>query len=182
MLLSPAGDVIQAFDPLSGKRLWSVPSTGEGVVPSPVLAGQAVVTVSGFGAPAVRAVQVGASPKVTWEQSKGVPMLASPVVVGDAVYVVTDAGVFSALDAGNGEQRWQQRLEDTFSSSPVAADGKLYLLSESCETWVVAPGPAYALLSRNRLDGRCQASMAVSGGLLFIRTDAALYAIGTPPR
>ena len=182
VLLSPAGDVVQAFDPLSGKRLWSVPSTGEGVVPSPVVAGQTVITASGFGAPAVRAVTVSAAPTVAWEQTKGVPMLASPVVVGDAVYVVTDAGVLSALDAGTGEQRWQQRLEGTFSSSPVAADGKLYLLSESCETWVVAPGPAYALLSRNRLDGRCQASMAVSGGLLFIRTDAALYAIGTPPR
>lgn len=182
VLLSPAGDVIQGFDPVSGKRLWSVPSTGEGVVPSPVVAGQTVITVSGFGAPAVRAVTVGATPTVAWEQTKGVPMLASPVVVDDAVYAVTDAGVLSALDAGSGAQRWQQRLEGTFSASPVAADGKLYLLSDTCETWVVAPGPAYALLSRNRLDGRCHASMAVSGGLLFIRTDAALYAIGTQPR
>ena len=182
VLISPAGDVIQAFDPLSGKQLWTLPSTGEGVVPSPVLAGQTVVTVSGFGAPAVRAVQVAPTPKVAWEQTKGVPMLASPIAVDDAVYVVTDAGVLSALDAGSGEQRWQQRLEGTFSSSPVAADGKLYLLSESCETWVVAPGPSYALLSRNQLEGRCQASMAVSGGLLFIRTDAAMYAIGTPSR
>lgn len=109
-------------------------------------------------------------------------MLASPVVVDDAVYVVTDAGVLSALDAGSGGQRWQQRLEGTFSASPVAADGKLYLLSDSCETWVIAPGPAYALLSRNPLGGRCHASMAVSGGLLFVRTDTALYAIGTQPR
>jgi outer membrane protein assembly factor BamB len=182
VLLSPAGDVIQAFDPLSGNRLWTVASAGEGVVPSPVIAGQKVVTVSGFGAPAVRAVQVGASPTVAWEQTRGVPMLASPVVVDDAVYVVTDAGVLGALDADSGRQRWQERLEGTFSASPVAADGKLYLLSDACETWVVAPGPAYALLSRNRLGGRCHASMAVSGGLLFIRTDTALYAIGTPPR
>jgi outer membrane protein assembly factor BamB len=182
VLLSPAGDVIQAFDPLSGKRLWTVPSAGEGVVPSPVVAGQMVVTVSGFGAPAVRAVTGAAAPAVAWEQTKGVPMLASPVVVDDAVYVVTDAGVLSALDAATGQQRWQQRLEGTFSASPVAADGKLYLLSDSCDTWVVAPGPAYALLSRNRLEGRCHASMAVSGGLLFIRTDSTLYAIGTQPR
>lgn len=182
VLFSPAGDVIQAFDPLSGRRLWSVPSSGEGVVPSPVMAGQTLVTVSGFGAPAVRAVRVEATPKVAWEQTRGVPMQASPVVAGDHVYAVTDGGVLSAFDAGTGEQRWQERLEGAFSASAVAADGKLYLLNESCETWVIAPGPAFALLSRNRLEGRCQASMAISGGLLFIRTDTALYAIGTQPR
>ena len=80
VLISPAGDVVQAFDLATGARLWSVPSTGEGVVPSPVMAGGLVVTVSGFGAPTVRAVRPGATPAVAWEQTKGVPMQASPVV------------------------------------------------------------------------------------------------------
>jgi outer membrane protein assembly factor BamB len=182
VLLSPAGDVIQAFDPFSGKRLWSVPSSGEGVVPSPVVAAGRVVTVSGFGAPAVRAVSAAGAPVVVWEQTKGVPMQSSPIAVDGRIYVVTDGGVLSALDDATGAQVWQQRLEGEFSASPVAVDGKLYLLSEACETWVIAPGASYALLSRNPLEGRCQASMAVSGGLLFIRTDRTLNAIGTPPR
>ncbi|MBK5296101.1 MAG: PQQ-binding-like beta-propeller repeat protein, partial [Vicinamibacteria bacterium] len=180
VLVSPAGDVVQAFDLGTGARLWSVSSTGEGVVPSPVIAGGLVVTVSGFGAPTVRAVRPGAPPEVAWEQTKGVPMQASPVASEGLVFLVSDAGILSALDQTTGAQVWQQRLEGAFSASPVAADGKLYLLNEACETWVVAPGTAYALLSRNPLEGHCQASMAVSGGVLFIRSDSAVYAIGQP--
>ena len=86
VLISPAGDVVQAFDLTNGARLWSVPSTGEGVVPSPVMAGGLVVTVSGFGAPTVRAVRPGATPAVAWEQTKGVPMQASLVVSEGLVF------------------------------------------------------------------------------------------------
>jgi len=178
VLISPAGDVVQAFDLSNGARLWSVPSTGEGVVPSPVMAGDLVVTVSGFGAPTVRAVRPGATPAIAWEQTKGVPMQASLVVSEGLVFAISDAGILSAFDQATGAQVWQQRLEGAFSASPVVADGKLYLLSETCETWVVAPGASYALLSRNPLEGRCQASMAISGGSMFVRTDTALYAIG----
>jgi outer membrane protein assembly factor BamB len=178
VLVSPAGDVVQAFDLGTGARLWSVPSTGEGVVPSPVFAGGLVVTVSGFGAPTVRAVRPGPTPQVAWEQTKGVPMQASPVASEGFIFLVSDTGILSALDQTSGAQVWQQRLEGAFSASPVAADGKLYLLNESCETFVVAPAASYALLSRNPLEGQCQASMAVSGGVLFIRSDSAVYAIG----
>ena len=180
VLISPAGDVVQAFDLGTGARLWSVASTGEGVVPSPVMAGGLVVSVSGFGAPTVRAVRPGPAPAVAWEQTKGVPMQASPVAAEGFVFTISDAGILSALDQATGVQAWQQRLEGAFSASPVSADGKLYLLSESCETWVVAPAATYALLSRNPLEGHCQASMAVSGGVLFIRSDSAVYAIGQP--
>jgi outer membrane protein assembly factor BamB len=182
VLLSPAGDVIQGFEPTSGKRLWTVPSPGEGVVPSPVMAAGHLVTASGFGAPAVRAVRTVGTLSVAWEQTQGVPMQASPIAIEDQAYVVTDGGVLSALHASTGVQVWQERLGGTFSSSPVAADGKLYLLNEACETVVVAPGASFAQLARNPLEGRCQASMAVSGGLLFIRNDTAVYAIGTQPR
>ncbi len=180
VLVSPAGDVVQGFDPATGARLWSVPSSGEGVVPSPVVAGGLVVATSGFGAPTVRAVRPGATAAVAWEQTKGVPMLASLAAADGVVYAINEAGILSALDQATGAQLWQQRLEGTFSASPVVADGKLYLLSDSCETFVVATGASYALLARNPLEGRCQASMAVSGGVLFIRSDAAVYAIGQP--
>ena len=114
----------QAFDPTTGARLWSVQSAGEGVVPSPVVAGGLVVTVSGFGAPAIRAVRPGVAPAVAWEQTKGVPMQASPAVSDGLVFVVSDAGILSALDQSTGAQVWQQRLEGAFSASPVVADSK----------------------------------------------------------
>lgn len=183
-VVSPAGDVVQAFDPASGRILWTARSEGEGVVPSPVLAGDLVVTASGFGDPAVRAFRLGGAGDVTathlaWEQKKAVPMISSPAVVGGLVLLVKENGIASALDAGTGEIVWQERLPGSYSASPVVADGRVYVLSEDCETSVLAPaGRALRLLGRSRLPGRCQASMAAAGGRLFIRTDTELWAVG----
>ncbi len=178
VLVSAAGDVIQAFDPATGDRLWSVPSAGEGVVPSPVMADGVIVSTSGFGQPMIRAVRPVPEPVVAWEQSKGVPMQSSPIYVAPRLYTVTDAGILTALNAGTGEIEWQERLEGTFSASPVASDGRIYWLNEDCDTVVIAAGPRFEILARNSLEGRCQASMAAAPGLLFIRSDRYLYALG----
>ena len=77
---------------------------------------------------------------------------------------------------------WQaQPAIGTFSASPLAAADRIYWLNEECETLVIPPGPAFVELARNQLPGRCQASMAVASGDLFIRTDRRLYAIRAQP-
>jgi outer membrane protein assembly factor BamB len=89
-----------------------------------------------------------------------------------------DVGVLSAMDAKTGQRIWQERTGGVFTASPVAGDGKIYLLSEDGQTIVLAAGPAPKILARNRLNARQLASPAVSGGRLFIRTDDAVFAIG----
>lgn len=176
-IVSPAGDVIQVLDPANGRLIATTASAGEGVVPSPIEAEGLAITTSGFGAPTIRAVDI-ASGTVAWEQTTGVPMQASPVYAPPYVYTVSDQGVVTALERATGRVGWRGRLEGAFSASPVYADGKLYFLSETCETFVVAPGSSFTLLARNGLEGRCQASMAVADGQVLIRTATALYAIG----
>jgi outer membrane protein assembly factor BamB len=182
-VVSPAGDVVQGFEPATGRLLWTARSEGEGVVPSVVVAGDLVVTASGFGDPALRAFRLGGSGDVTarhlaWEQKKAVPMVSSPVVAAGLVFVVKENGIASALDAPTGAVVWQKRLPGGYSASPVAADGKVYFLGEDCETSIVAVAGEWHLLGGAKLPGRCQASMAVAGGRLFIRTDTEIYAIG----
>jgi outer membrane protein assembly factor BamB len=182
-VVSPAGDVVQGFDPATGRLVWTARSEGEGVVPSVVRAGDLVVAASGFGDPALRAFRLGGSGDVTtshlaWEQKKSVPMIASPVVAAGLVFVVKENGVASALDAATGGVVWQERLPGAYSASPLAADGRVYFLSEDCEATVVAAGRDFRPLGGGKLPGRCQASMAVDGGRLFVRTDTELYAIG----
>lgn len=182
-VVSPAGDVVQGFEPATGRLLWTARSEGEGVVPSVVRAGDLVVTVSGFGDPAVRAYRLGGSGDVTathlaWEQKKAVPMISSPAVAAGLVFVVKENGIASALDAATGAVVWQERLPGTYSASPLAADGRVYFLSEDCETTAVAAGREFRRLGGGRLPGRCQASIAVASGRLFVRTDTELYAIG----
>ena len=175
-LISCAGNCIQGFDPQTGALVWNVASEGEGVTPSPAMGDGLIFTASGFVAPTLRTVRTGGQGDVTathiaWEQRKGVPMQASPLYVKPYLYAVTDAGIVTCYRAATGEIIYQERLGGKYCASPVYADGRIYFLSEDGETVVLAAGAEFKILARNPLNERCQASLAVSGGRLFIRTD-----------
>ena len=185
LLISPAGDAIQGFDPKTGALVWTVYSQGEGVVPSPVTDGTLLFTASGFEKSTLRTVRLGGTGDVTkthvaWEQKKGVPSQASLLLVGPHLYGVTDQGVMSCWAAATGEVVWQERLAEKqgFSASPVHAAGRIYALSEAGETVVVEAGPAFKVLARNPLGEKCQASPAFAGGRIFIRSDKQLWCLG----
>jgi outer membrane protein assembly factor BamB len=183
-LYSTAGDVIQAFDLRDGRRLWSAYSQGEGVVPSPVLIGNVLVTCSGFEKSTIRAVRLGGEGDVTkthiaWEQTKGVPSQSSLIYVQPYLYAVTNTGVVSIFDpASNGELLDQGRTPGDYSASPVAADGKIYFTSEQGDTTVVEAGRQFKAIGANSLGERIQATPAISQGQILIRTAKNLYCIG----
>ena len=193
VLISPGGDVVQGFNPDSGELLWTVRSGGEGVTPSPVLAGEnLLVTLSGFptnvpGGAAIRAVKLdpGAKGDVTdthiaWEQRKNVPNLSSLVYASDHLFGIKENGIAMCLNPKDGSIVWDQRVQGNFSASPIAADGKVYLLAENGETVVIEAAPQYKEISRNKLGdnvGPVQASIAVSDGRLFIRTAKHLWCV-----
>ena len=89
-----------------------------------------------------------------------------------------DVGVLTVTDAKTGERVYQERLGGVYTASPVAGDGKVYLISEDGETIVLAAGRTPRVLARNKLNARQLASPAVSGGRLFIRSDDVVYAVG----
>ena len=180
LLISGAGDVIQAFDLEDGERLWSVYSQGEGVVPSIVLGKELIYSASGFEKPTIRAVRPprsGDEPEIVWEQNKGVPMIPSMIYAGDYLFGITDGGVANCFNAKTGEIVWQERIGGNHSASPVWIDGKIYFLSEEGETTVIEAGAEFKILSRNPLKEKTQASIAVSSQQLFIRTANNLYCI-----
>lgn len=175
-LVSGAGNVVQGFDPATGRRLWSAPSPGEGVVPSVVVGGGLVFTVSGFGKPTIRAHRLGG--ELAWEQTRGVPMISSLLYVEPYLYSATAQGIAYCLDARTGEAAGQARIGGSHSASPVWAEGRIYFTSEEGEVTVVETGPAMREIARNQMEGTIRASPAVSGGRIFIRTEQNLYAIG----
>lgn len=182
-LISPAGDAIQGFDPKTGTLIWTVYSQGEGVTPSPVTGDGLVFTSSGFEKSTLRAVKLGGKGDVTkthiaWEERKGVPTQPSLLYVKPHLYAITDGGIAHCYKAENGQMVWEERIGGNHSASPVFADGKIYFLSEGGETTVIEAGPHFKELARNKLDEKCQASMAVSGGHLFIRSEKNLFCIG----
>ena len=172
-----------AYDPLTGKEIWRVSySDGFSNVPRPVHAHGLVYIATGFQQPSMLAVRPDGAGDVTkshvaWKLDRDAPLTPSPIVVGDEFYMVNDGGIASCLDARTGTVIWQQRLGGTYSASPVFADGRIYFLAEQGVTTVIAPGREFRRLATNPLDGGLLASMAVSNGSLFLRTDTHLYRI-----
>ncbi len=174
-----------AYDPASGKELWRV-SYGDGFsnVPRPVYGHGLVFIATGFQQPALMAVRAGGAGDVTrthvaWTLRRGAPFTPSPLLVDHELYVLSDLGIVSCLDAETGDVRWLQRLGGNYSASPIFADGRIYFLNEEGTATVIAPGKEFRRLAINALDGATLASMAVSAGSIFIRTDSHLYRIGT---
>jgi outer membrane protein assembly factor BamB len=183
VILSAAGDVVQAFDPKSGEQLWSVYSQGEGVVPTPVTGGGLVFASSGFEKTTLRAIRPGGRGDVTtthiaWEQKKGAPTQPSLLYANELLFAITDGGIATCYQPKTGEQVWQERVGGNFCASPVWADGRIYFLSEAGETTVIEAADQFKVMAKNSLGEKCQASMAVSGGRLFIRSDKSLFCIG----
>ena len=183
-LISVGAHWTYAYDPLTGKELWRV-NYGDGFsnVPRPVFSKGLVFIATGFDTPKILAVRPTGSGDVSpthvaYTIDRGAPHTPSPIAVGDELYMVSDTGVATCLDAATGMILWQHRLGGSFSASPVFADGRIYFQDEDGVTTVIAPGKEFRQLARNTLDGMTFASIAVSQGSLFIRTDAYLYRIG----
>jgi outer membrane protein assembly factor BamB len=176
-----------AYEPLTGEEVWRVSyDDGFSNVPRPVYAHGLVHIATGFNAPTLVAVRPDGRGDVTrthvaWTLSRGAPYTPSPIVVGNELYYVSDTGILTLADAKTGAIVWQQRLGGNYSASPVYADGRLYFLSEEGVATVIAPGREFRRLATNRLDGSTLASMAVSSGSIFVRTDGHLYRIAEIP-
>ncbi len=182
-IVSCAGDAIQGFDPKTGERLWTVFSQGEGVTPSPVFGDGLIFTSSGFEKTTLRTVRTGGKGDVTathiaWEQKKGAPTQPSLLYVKPHLYSITDGGIAHCYKAESGEIVYAERVGGSHCSSPLFAAGIIYFLSEQGETTVIEAGPEFKIVARNPLNEKCQASIAVSQGRLFLRTEKNLFCIG----
>ena len=176
-----------AYDPDNGREIWRV-SYGDGFsnVPRPVYGQGLVFIATGFQQPTLIAVRPDGSGDVTrshvaWTLRRGAPFTPSPVLVGEDLFLVNDAGIATAVEAKTGQIHWQQRLGGNYSASPVYADGRIYFLSEEGQATVIAPARTFQRLATSQLDGATLASIAVADKSFFIRTHSHLYRIAQRP-
>jgi outer membrane protein assembly factor BamB len=129
---------------------------------------------------------------VAWQTFDKVPQLPSPLVYRDVVWMINDRGIATSFRAESGETIAQGRLEgalDSYYSSPVAGDGKVYLVGRSGKVAVLPADGTLAPIAVNDLDETIVATPAIAGGVLYLRTRSALYAFaedasagpGSPP-
>ena len=102
----------------------------------------------------------------------------SPILLGDELYLISNGGVASCVDARTGEMHWQKRLGGTYSASMTLAEGRLYFVNEDAQTTVIAASKEFERIAVNELEGRALATPAFVDGAIFLRTDTHLYRIG----
>ncbi len=182
-VISTGSDVVAAYDPKTGEEIWRVRYDGYSVVPRPVYGDGLVFLSTGFDAPKMMAIRPDGTGDVTdthvaWTSNKNAPNSPSPLLLGDELYTVSDAGILTCRDAKTGAEHWHERIGGHYSASPIAADGKLYFLSEEGVGVVVrADRDKFRLVAKNPMNEKTLASYGVLDGDLLIRTETSLYRI-----
>jgi outer membrane protein assembly factor BamB len=124
-------------------------------------------------------------PNVSWRKTGRGSYMPTPIIYGDTVYVLGNAGLFDAYELTSGKEIYRQRLEHKgsgFSASPVAADGRIYLSSEDGEIFVVRSGPTFELVAKNSMGKPIMATPALAGGTMYVRGEKHLFAVNGQPR
>ncbi len=178
---------VRSYDFQTGELIWECSGLGANTIPHPVQQDDLVIVMSGHRDPNLMAIKLGrngdltGSDAIVWSQTRGNSYTPSPVLHDNKYYVLTDNGLVSCYNATTGEPYYHQvRLPKTynFKSSPVGANGKLYLASENDDVIVLRMGEKFEVLATNTMpDQMFIATPAISGGELYLRSQDTLYCI-----
>jgi outer membrane protein assembly factor BamB len=189
-IVTTGPETVVSYD-LQGKELWRIKGTAGTPVPTP-FAYEGLLYINGGRGRPLFAVRPGASGDITlkadqtsnefivWSQPRGGTYLPSSLAYQGAIYTLTETGILNRFDARTGKQTYKSRIDPAaanFTTSPWAYNGKLFCLSEEGQTFVVGTGEEFQLLHVNELDDFAQASPALVGERLLIRTEHRLYSI-----
>ena len=187
-LIASGTEHVISYDPATGKELWRHKGVESNAIPSPVANNDMVFLVAGYPAKIAMAIRLGGSgdltgtPNVPWKYEKGTAYVPSPILYGDYLYLTTDRGILTAIDAKTGEVKYEGGripIPATFTASPVAFEGKILMTSEDGDTFIVKAGPKHEILGTNSLGEAVYASPAIADGRIFIRGEKNLYCIGS---
>lgn len=187
-VILPATGKVRAYDFETGEVIWECAGLGPNVIPAPVtIDDKMVIVMSGFRDPNLLAIKLGrkgdltGTDAVVWTNQRGNSYTPSPVLHDGKLYMLTDNGMLSCLDAATGKPHYaQQRLPQpyNFKASPVAVNGKLYLSAENGDVIVVKLGETFEVIATNSFpDHMFIASPAVSDGSMYLRSDKTLFCV-----
>ncbi len=177
---------ISAVAPDTGKVLWEFADAfDKRSVSSPVIAGDLIIGSCGSGGGgnfvvAVRPGDVasGKKPERAYEVRRSAPYVPTSVYLNDRLFLWSDGGVASCVNASSGEVKWQERVGGNFFSSPVCVDGRLFCVSRTGEVAVISASDKFEVLARNQVGEETHSTPAVAGGRMYIHTSRHLISVG----
>jgi outer membrane protein assembly factor BamB len=191
-IVTNASQYARGYDPATGKELWRLAKKSECTIPTPVPGRGKMFIVSGNrpiqpifalrpGAVGDISLPEGESKNahIEWSKLRGGPYMPTPILYGPHLYICSNAGILTCLEADTGKEVYKERMGGvSYTASPVGADGRLYFTSEQGEIRVVKAGPKFELLAVNDMGDICMATPAISGGALFVRSQGFLWCLG----
>lgn len=182
-MISPGSNMVGAFEPETGREIWRVRYDGYSVIPRPVYGHGMIYIGTGYDRPSVMAIRVDGTGDVTethvaWTVKRSAPNTPSLLLVGNELFMVSDGGIASCVDAFTGQVHWQERIGGNYSASPVYAEGRIYFQSEEGTGTVVRASRRFEKLATNPLGERTLASYAIMDGAIFIRSAEHLFRVG----
>ena len=185
-VIIPSAGATIAYDPTSGEELWRVRHGGMNASARPLFAHGLVyinTAAGGMKFLAVRPDGIGdvTGTQIAWKSSQGTGSRSSQLLLGEKLFLISDAGTASVLDAVSGKALSQKRLSGEFSASPILADGRIYASNQGGDTFVLSAADPSTVLATNTLDDGCMASPAVFDAAIYLRTKTHLYRLGNRP-
>lgn len=183
-LVTNGSEFAIAYDPATGRELWRTTGVESNAIHTPLVGKGLVIMTAGYPAKKVIAIRPGAvaaSRRVAWEYSKGTGYVLSNILYGDYVYLLTDSGVITCLDAATGAVQYEggrPPVASRFMGSPVAYGGLIALTSEDGDTFMVKAGPSHVVVRTNTVGEPVYSSPALANGRIYIRGERHLFAIG----
>jgi outer membrane protein assembly factor BamB len=181
VLISLGSKAAYGYDPRTGKEKWRLEDRSSHTPSMRPIEGHGLVFYGTGWSGQLQAIRLdpagAAPPRLVWAVTRGVPRKPSVVLVGDLVYMVSDTGILSCIEAKTGQMVWTSRLPGEYSASPIAAAGRVYFFNEDGQTTVIEAGRALKIVAENHLDNGFMASAAVAGQSLVLRTVKHLYRI-----
>jgi outer membrane protein assembly factor BamB len=182
-LLASGAESVIAYDPETGKERWRTEGTTAHPIPSFVTTHGLVFATAGYPSKVVLALRPDAkdeASRIAWRYNKGTAYVTSPIAIGDYLYLFTDGGITTCLDARTGAVVYEggrPPVATTFRASAVSFGDKFLMTSDDGETFVVRAGPKHEVLRTNTIDEPVWASPALANGTIYIRGEKHLFAI-----
>jgi outer membrane protein assembly factor BamB len=193
-LVTNASNFIRGYDPATGKELWRLGGSSKITAPTPIFTEDAILVASGRRdkkpifviRPGARGdITLGAgqttSDWVVWSKRGRGPYMPTPIITGGRAYVLGNDGIFDAYDLATGAEVYRQRIPhhgSGFSASPVLTDDRIVLSSEDGDMFVVSAGQEFKILATNSMGEPLMATPAIAGGMMYVRGQQHLFAIG----
>jgi len=175
-LMLVAEPSVASYDPATGKQLWSIDCISGEVGPSLVYADGVVFALNEYAS--LTAIKVGDTPEKLWENSDYLSDVPSPVATDKYLFVVTSYGTVVCYDAKNGTSYWTKEFAEGFYSSPIIAEGNIYLLDKMGVMHIFKADKVFTSVSQAKLGEKSVCTPAFANGRIYIRGDKNLYCIG----